>query len=140
MGDTEANEQQNGPGAVGGAPVVNQSFDGLSSIAPFRTDTDPDRLAALWKRWKRSFNLYLKSKVITDDARKQACLLHVAGPAVQDVYFSVVGEGDDKNYADTLKLLDDHFLPQLNAPVERHKFRQMTQRVDGLGTERTQHG
>ena len=84
MGDTEADGQQNGAGAVGGAPVVNQSFDGLSSIAPFRTDSDPDRLAALWKRWKRSFNLYLKSKVITDDARKQACLLHVAGPAVQD--------------------------------------------------------
>lgn len=102
-------------------------LDGLPTLTPFKTDKDPEKLAVLWKRWKRSFNLYLKSKNLTDDGRKQACLLHVAGPDVQDIYFSQVAEGNDKNFDDTIKLLDDYFLPKVNVAFERHKFRQLSQ-------------
>ena len=35
--------------------------------------------------------------------------------------------GDDKDYSDTLKVLDDYFIPKANVPFERHLFRQISQ-------------
>ena len=46
---------------------------------------------------------------------------------MQDVYFTLVPDGEDKDYPTTLKVLDDYFIPKANVPFERHLFRQITQ-------------
>ena len=46
---------------------------------------------------------------------------------MQDVYFTLVHGGEDKDYPTTLKVLDDYFIPKAKVPFERHLFRQITQ-------------
>ena len=53
-------------------------------------------------------------------------MLHTAGLEVQDVYFTLVHGGEDKDYPTTLKVLDDYFIPKAKVPFERHLFRQIT--------------
>ena len=46
---------------------------------------------------------------------------------MQDIYFTLVPDGEDKDYPTTLKVLDDYFIPKANVPFERQLFRQITQ-------------
>ena len=64
---------------------------------------------------------------ITSDSQERGFLLQTAGLEVQDVYFILVPDGEDKDYPTTLKVLDDYFIPKANVPFERHLFRQITQ-------------
>ena len=86
----------------------------------------------------RSFRaLYVMSRIlkmrnddrkgITNDKQKRALLLHVAGMEVQEIYFTLTGEDGSVVFADTLKVLDDYFIPKANIPFERHLFRQIAQ-------------
>ena len=71
----------------------------------------------------------MKAKAITDVGQKRALLLHVAGPDVQEVFFTmetdVVGEDDD--YEMAMQALTSYFTPKTNIPFERHVFRQARQ-------------
>ena len=71
--------------------------------------------------------LYVDGKGITNDKQKRALLLHVAGMEVQEIYFTLTGEDGSVVFADTLKVLDDYFVPKANIPFERHLFRQIAQ-------------
>ena len=82
-----------------------------------------------WKRWKRSFELYLVAKEISSDRQKVALLLHTAWPELQEVYYTLVTTDELKPYREILKVLDDYFVPQIKIPFERHVFRQMEQRI-----------
>ena len=64
---------------------------------------------------------------MTNDLQKRSLLLHVAGMEVQEVYFMLVGEDTIATFQDTLKVLDDYFIPKANVPFERHLFRQIAQ-------------
>ena len=134
-----ADEGGNGGADAGGGHNVGggqQPAGGVLSMAVdagelprFDTKGDPHNIAQRWTRWKRGFKLYLTARGVVQDEQKQALLLHTAGLDVQDIYYSLAGEGE-KNYTDTLKLLDDHFLPNKNVPFERHLFRQISQKGD----------
>jgi hypothetical protein len=105
---------------------------GLGSIVPFDCCADPATLGQRWRRWKRSLEYYLSAKGVTDVGQKKALLLHLAGPAIQDVFDTLpelVGKGtaDLDEYQKAMKKLDNHFGPQVNVPYERHIFRQMKQ-------------
>ena len=65
--------------ASGGASVV-VSLD-VGSLQSFDTKGDPHGLSQRWKKWKRSFKLYLTGKGVTVDSQKRALLLHAAGIA-----------------------------------------------------------
>ena len=69
--------------------------------------------------------MYALGKGITNDSQKRGLLLHTAGLDVQEFYFSLVPDGAEKNYAETLKLLGDYFISKANVPFERHLFRQI---------------
>ena len=43
------------------------------------------------------------------------------------IYFTLTGEDGSVVFADTLKVLDDYFIPKANIPFERHLFRQIVQ-------------
>ncbi|XP_038116888.1 uncharacterized protein LOC119769064 [Culex quinquefasciatus] len=108
------------------------NVSGLSPFVPGDTST----VSARWKKWKRSFNIFLDVHNVTIAARQKSYLLHYVGPQVQDVFFSLQGndapavpEGSDV-FKEAVKLLDEYFLPMKCLPLERHKFRNLEQNED----------
>ena len=65
-------------------------------------------------------------KGITSDSQKQGLFLHTAGLELEAVFFTLVSDAEDKNYAATLKLFAYYIIPKANAPFERHLLRQIT--------------
>ena len=81
-----------------------------------------------WKRWKRSFELYLLAKGVSCDLQKVALLLHTAVTELQELYYTLAATEEElKPYKDVIKILDEYFVPKVNVPFERHVFRQMEQ-------------
>ena len=66
-------------------------------------------------------------KGITNDSQKRSLLFHTAGLDIPEVYFTLVPDGAEKNYAETFKELDDYFIPKANLPFESHLSRQISQ-------------
>ena len=50
-----------------------------------------------------------------------------AGLDVQEVYFTLAPDGEEKNYAEAFKEQDDYFIPKANVSFERHLFWQIGQ-------------
>ena len=93
-------------GGNGGNAVVDRlkslELGGLSTYDP---KGDPTTLCARWKRWKRAFNLYVKSRCVSDERQKVALMLHTGGMALQEVFYSLAEEDADLSLAETLKFL-----------------------------------
>ena len=57
--------------------------------------------------------------------------MHCAGKNVQDIFVTLSDPGPapegETLHAKAIRLLDAHFLPQVNIPFERHQFRQAKQ-------------
>ena len=113
-------------GAVGGSGNASVTLE-VGGLEPFNTKGEAQNLSQRWKKWKRAFNLYVTGKGVSNDAQKRALLLHVAGMDVQEIYFTLAGEGEGTDFEVTLKVLDDYFVPKANIPFERHLFRQISQ-------------
>ena len=113
-------------GAGTGGVSVLLSVD-VGSLAVFDPKGDPNGISQRWKKWKRSFGLYLAGKGVVDDGQKRALLLHAAGVDVQEIYFTLVSEEEGATFAETMKVLDDYFIPKSKVPFERHLFRQIAQ-------------
>ncbi|XP_055548648.1 uncharacterized protein LOC129732127 isoform X2 [Wyeomyia smithii] len=85
------------------------------------------------QKWKRSFDIFLEVNNVMNPARKRSYLLHYAGSDVQDIFFNLRGENevqipeDSDIYKQSVKLLDDYFLPLKCLPRERHIFRNLEQ-------------
>ena len=98
----------------------------LDGITDFDIHGDPTTVGARWKKWKRSFELFVVGKGVQDAAQKKALSLHCGGPQMQDVYDTFPeaqerGEGETV-YTIAMEQLDQHFMPQVNVPYERHLF------------------
>ena len=113
----------------GGVSAVMFSVD-VGSLAAFDTKGDPNGIGHRWKKWRRSFGLYLTGKGVTDDKQKRALLLHAAGIDVQEIYFTFVSEEESATFEETMNVLDDYFIPKSNVAFERHLFRQIAQVSD----------
>ncbi|XP_055584741.1 uncharacterized protein K02A2.6-like [Uranotaenia lowii] len=98
--------------------------------------TDTSTVSSRWKKWKRSFEIFLEVNNVTQPARKRSYLLHYAGPDVQDIFFNLRGENelevppDSDLYQESVQLLDGYFLPLKCLPRERHIFRNLEQSPD----------
>ena len=68
-------------------------------------------------------------KGITSDSQKRGLFLHTASryKIYIFLFFTLVSDAEDKDYAATLKALDDYFILNVNVPFERHLFRQISQ-------------
>jgi len=77
-----------------------------SSLRPFNmADGESSSLGQHWNRWKRSF----VAKGVSDALQKQALLLHLAGPEVQDIFDTLPqAEGEDV-YEKTVNALSSYF-------------------------------
>lgn len=97
---------------------------------------DTSTVSARWKKWKRSFQIFLDVNNVNIPARKKSYLLHYVGSQVQDVFFGLQGEAEpvvpdgSDVYTEAVKLLDEYFLPMKCLPLERHKFRNLEQASD----------
>ena len=90
----------------------------LGGISNFDVHGDPATVGARWKKWKRSFELFVVGKGVQDSAQKKALLLHCGGPQMQDVYYTLPearepGEGETV-YTVAMEQLDQYFTPQVN--------------------------
>ena len=102
----------------------------VGSLAAFNTKGDPNGISQRWKKWRRSFGLCLTGKGVTGDKQKRALLLDAAGVDFQEIYFTLVSEEESATFAETMKVLDDYFVPKSNNLFERHLFRQIAQASD----------
>ena len=91
-------------------------------------------VAERWKKWKRAFEYYAEGKGLTNNARKKAQLLHLAGMEVQDIFEDLPDPGpapeDDNEYQVCIRKLDNHFRAESNIPYERHVYRQTRPQVE----------
>ena len=114
----------------------------IPQIAPFHIDSDVTSLAQRWKRWSDRFDNLMVAMNVTDNARKKALLLHLAGDAVFSIFEGLVianiaDDADpavDNVYTVAKRALDLHFNPQKNVEFERYTFRlakqQPTENID----------
>lgn len=90
--------------------------------------TDTTSLGPCWTRWVRAFDLYADGKGVKNVEQQKALLLHTAGLAVQDIFFTLELEGAGENaYDRTVVTLNLYFKPRVNVPYERHVFHSMCQ-------------
>ena len=57
-------------------------------------------------------------------------MLHTGGMALQEVFYCLVAEDADLSVAESVKVLDEYFVPTVNIPFEQHLFHQLEQQVD----------
>jgi hypothetical protein len=55
-------------------------------------------------------------------------LLHLAGPEVQEIFETLPNIGTATQYDHAVNALNAYFVPQVNIPFARHKFRQVIQK------------
>ena len=72
--------------------------------------------------------MYVKSRGVSDEEKKVALMLHTGGMALQEVFDSLAEE--DLSLAESIKVVDEHFVPTANIPFKRHLFLQLEQQVD----------
>ena len=58
----------------------------ITSIPPFDPLEQTGSMCPRWDRCKTCLQYYIDARGITVDNRKRALLLHLAGPAVQDIF------------------------------------------------------
>ena len=74
------------------------------------------------------------AKGIVEDRQKvaSALLLYTAGREVQDLYHGLAGPEDElRDYENVVEPLHGDFVAKVNAPFERHVFRQVEKYRDG---------
>ena len=127
--EESSTQSQNNQGILSGYSAGNSTvtMPDICSLQPFNVKEDQQSISQRWKKWKRSFQLYLAGKGIASTTQKRELLLHTAGLNVQEIYFTLVNEEIEENCEGTLKVLNDFFVPKSNIPFERHFFRQIVQ-------------
>ena len=104
-------------------------MNALPNLPQFECDSATN-VGVKWQKWVLWYENFLVAYDINTDARKKALLLNFAGPTVHDIYETLSPATIGDNYADTLKVLNDYFLPKKNVEFEIYKFRQTKQEVN----------
>nr|XP_039254335.1 uncharacterized protein K02A2.6-like [Styela clava] len=85
-----------------------------------------------WQQWLRRFENMCLAMSIDNTERKKALLLHFAGPEVFDLYENLPAppnaDENDNVYANTVKKLDNYFVPKINIDFECDVFRNAKQK------------
>ena len=89
----------------------------------------PGEPAVPWTRWLTGFNAYIDALGFSDaelpDKRKTALLVHLLGTEGQRVLGAL---GSATTFADTAKLLTDHFSGKQRVLIRRYRLRKRHQR------------
>jgi hypothetical protein len=101
------------------------------SLKPF--SVQPLNTAAQrWDRWLARFSNFVEASNLTDDDRKKAVLLHVAGEEIFDIYMVRLTdqEREEATFDVVVDELNSYFRPRRNTEYEVYKFRK-TQQEEG---------
>ena len=93
----------------------------LGGISNFDTHRDPTTVGARWKKWKRSFKLFVIGKGVQNTAQKKALLLNCGGQQMQDIYYTFpeareCGEGETV-YTVAMEQPDQYFTARGSGPT-----------------------
>ena len=77
------------------------------------------------QRWLTAFELFADNA--NKRQRRRALMLHLAGPAVQDIFLNLPNTGDVKDYRKAVDALNAYFAPKVDTTYARHCFRQLIQ-------------
>ena len=99
----------------------------VPGVHPFNPHGDPNKIAQTWDKWQKSFQYVLDVSGITNDKRKKAMLLHMAGPETQEVFDTLTPAND--TYDKALEALTSHFSVKKNVPFERNVFHDTKQKA-----------
>ena len=101
----------------------------LSDVAGFphfNLNGDINSMGFRWKKWLQSFELFAEGKGVANPKELKSLMLHHAGRAVQDIFFSIEIPEPDENNADMNNVnkvavvkLNEHFTPHINVTYER---------------------
>ncbi|XP_075158139.1 uncharacterized protein LOC142231417 [Haematobia irritans] len=120
------------PSETGNHQAVGGQF--VASLNPINLKAA--NMAKEWKRWSTQFKIFLRASNLESetDQRKVALLLHHIGSQTMDIFKSFDVNEDTVKYDDLVKMLETHFVPQINIVMERHKFftckQEETQSID----------
>jgi len=92
----------------------------LPGIEKFKPNSEPTSVAQRWKRWVKSFEYFIIASGISNDNRKKAMLLHLAGRETQDIFETLNLE--ENTYQNAQTALNSHFAVKQNVTFERSKF------------------
>ena len=90
-------------------------------------------LGPRWAKWLSRFNRLMVAMEIADPPRKQALLLHYAGPEIDEIYDTLPIEAAAADgspidmYESTANALTRYFTPKTNAAFEIYNFRHVKQ-------------
>ena len=78
-------------------------------------------LACEWQKWwKKRFQHYVAAAGLIDNKKKRVVLLHLSGPAGQEIFDAPSDTGDD--YESAILNLDSYFMPKKNLIYKRYDF------------------
>ena len=78
-----------------------------------------------WKKWLARFENLIVGMGIEEAKQKRALLLHYSGPEVDEIFDTLEGTGEDKDYKTAVEKLTAHFNPQVNTTYEVYNFRKV---------------
>ena len=93
----------------------------------FDPKTDPSSPSTRWKIWINQFQTYLKATNITDASQKRALLLYSARAIVQEIFETILENGEDNDFDIAVTKLSANFAPPHNIDFEILQFRQFRQ-------------
>jgi len=94
--------------------TVTVSSD-IGGVNRFNPHDEQSALATKWKKWLRSFNLFILGKGVTGTTQKWALLLHCAGPDVVEIY-DTLGVADN-DFDGAVEKLTNYFIPKTEPPI-----------------------
>ena len=80
-----------------------------------------------WKKWLARFENLIVGMGIEEAKQKRALLLHYSGPEVDEIFDTLEGTGEDKDYKTAVEKLTAHFNPPVNTTYEVYNFRKAQQ-------------
>ena len=105
----------------------------LPQFSAFSLSEGNLNLGPRWAKWLSRFNRLMVAMEIADPPRKQALLLHYAGPEIDEIYDTLPIEAAAADgspidtYESTANALTRYFTPKTNAASEIYNFRQAKQ-------------
>ena len=91
----------------------------IPAVETFNCNTD-DNLTSDWEKWKKRFQYYVAAAGLSDNKQKREVLLHLIGPAGQEIFDTFSDTGD--NYESAIASLDNYFMPKKNLIYEHYNF------------------
>ena len=90
------------------------SLNHISPMPIFEPKSDPTNTSDRWTQWIERFRTYLVAADIKDDTQKHTILLYQPSPEVFEIFKTLLGTGEAKDFKKAVNALTAHFEPDKN--------------------------